>query len=218
MLRPVRTVADWAALLRSAAAESGVFAGQAPSIEGFRDELGQHRPTDEPFLRWRAHRAGAAPRRLAVIPGALDAALWASLLGDGADAESLLGGVAGAERSEMDRGSLLPRSMHRTIEVWTETELAALHALSWLGRTSGRSHLSARCRDAVVWHVEHLQPDNATNRPWSVHLFAEAGVAGDLDAQMYAETLLHNCRVGLGRPDRLSAHICLDAAEWLSGA
>ena len=32
---------------------------------------------------------------------------------------------------------------------------------------------------------------------------------------MYADTLLHNCRVLTGQPDALSAHILLDASNAL---
>jgi hypothetical protein len=36
------------------------------------------------------------------------------------------------------------------------------------------------------------------------------------DARLYAETLLHNCQVTLGRADRRSAWILLDAGQELA--
>lgn len=68
----------------------------------------------------------------------------------------------------------------------------------------------------AAWHVGHLQPDNATHHPWAVHLFLHQSLhAGDVEAGMYAGTLLHNCRVMTGQPDALSAHILMDAANAL---
>ncbi|MEO1585156.1 MAG: hypothetical protein AAFR96_11390, partial [Planctomycetota bacterium] len=65
--------------------------------------------------------------------------------------------------------------------------------------------------------IREIQPDNATNLPWAVHVFCVlAERDGDADASLYAETLLHNCVVGgAGRPDKLSALILLDSARRL---
>ena len=76
-----------------------------------------------------------------------------------------------------------------------------------------------RVRLAVIWHLEHIQPDNATNHPWAVHLFAaagcEVGAPHASEADLFAQTLAHNALVSMGRPDRISAHILADAAAWM---
>lgn len=66
------------------------------------------------------------------------------------------------------------------------------------------------------WLITEIQPDNATNLPWAVHVFASLAVRDDShEARMYAETLMHNCMVSSGQPDTLSALILLDAAKQL---
>ncbi|HMN97539.1 MAG TPA: hypothetical protein PKC43_13740 [Phycisphaerales bacterium] len=94
-------------------------------------------------------------------------------------------------------GPLLEQDAYRTIEVWTESELCALHALRNLaGRRDldapSAAALAARLASAIHWHLVHTQPDNATNRPWAIHAFAERD---DPDAQLYAEGLLHACQI-----------------------
>ena len=96
------------------------------------------------------------------------------------------------------------------IEVWTETELASLHALWWLARND--DGLREVVRSAAIWHVERMQPDNATNHAWAVHVFLLLDVEG---SDLYAQTLLHNCMVHTGRADRLSAHLLADSADAL---
>ena len=106
--------------------------------------------------------------------------------------------------------SIQARSPDDVIELWTERELTIVHA-SWLldGWTS-IAESSAR------WLVREIQPDNATNLPWAVHVFASLAIEdGSHEARMYAETLLHNCLVSRGRPHELSALIVLDAARQL---
>jgi hypothetical protein len=112
-------------------------------------------------------------------------------------------------------GPLLPRSMHATVEVWTTADLAAMHALSRLAVDRARPDWAARVRSARDWHLEHTQPDNATNRPWALHVYRLADIPECLH---YAETLLHNCLAIEGRPDALSALLLLDAAEALEEA
>ncbi|RNC81625.1 MAG: hypothetical protein ED559_07500 [Phycisphaera sp.] len=97
------------------------------------------------------------------------------------------------------------------IEVWTETELAAVHAAWSLG-----PDWRAEARRAASWLVANIQPDNATNRPWGVHVFASLALeTGDAQFELYAQTLLHNCQVMTGRPDDFSAMILLHAARAL---
>lgn len=138
-----------------------------------------------------------------------DAALWWALVD-----ESM--GPVGRWIEVAANGPLFRQDACRSIEVWTEMELAALHALSHHGRrTDGvaAAALSARIRRTVEWHVAHTQPDNATNHPWAVHVFV---LHGSPESRHFAETLVSNCMVLSGRPDALSAWILLDAAETLA--
>lgn len=94
------------------------------------------------------------------------------------------------------------------IEVWTEIELASVHA-AWSLGTDWRQ----ASQRAAAWLVETIQPDNATNHPWAVHVFAQqAQITGDPSFDLYAQTLLHNCMVTTGRPDEFSALILLHAS------
>ncbi len=111
--------------------------------------------------------------------------------------------------------SLIPQESCTTIEVWTETELAALHAFSHhvLAATHSQSQaLATRLNHALHWHIENTQPDNATNHPWAVQAFLSANT---LEAQHFAETLINNCQVQNAYPDPLSAWILIDAATAL---
>lgn len=98
------------------------------------------------------------------------------------------------------------------IEVWTEVELSALHAAWRLARRGAHAVLRARVERAMRWHLEHTQPDNATNRPWALHAFL---LEGSPEARAYAGTLLHNALALGGRPEPLSAWILSDAAAEL---
>ena len=56
--------------------------------------------------------------------------------------------------------------------------------------------------------MDNIQPDNATNHPWAVHVFASLAVeTGNFEFDLYAQSLLHNCIVGTGKPDAFSAII-----------
>ena len=111
-------------------------------------------------------------------------------------------------------GPLWPQARFSGLEVWTETELCGLHALSCLARLRARTDWARRVARARDWHLAHTQPDNATNRPWALHVFLLATPPRP-EARVYAETLLHNALVLNGRPDLLSAWILLDAAKRL---
>ncbi|MEL6795545.1 MAG: hypothetical protein AAFO89_01860 [Planctomycetota bacterium] len=107
-------------------------------------------------------------------------------------------------------GPIQTRSRDDVIELWTERELTIVHAGWLLPRWCAAAVSSAR------WLIEEIQPDNATNLPWAVHVFASLFIdEGIEEARMYAETLMHNCVVTTGRPDDLSALILLDAARQL---
>lgn len=97
------------------------------------------------------------------------------------------------------------------IETWTEAELSGLHAMSLQ-----RDLHAARMDTLADWLVAEMQPDNGTNRPWAVHVFLRRWITrGDVESRLYAESLIHNCRVTLGVPDRLSAVILASGAKWL---
>lgn len=207
---PVSPLASLAADLRLLAApvvpDLDVTAPEpdrARAIAAFRDELGHRRATDAPLLaRLLGIRPGAAPDGLHP-----DAALWWALHDRSLDPVSLI---------EAADGPLVPSLRRLSMEVWSEGELASLHALSWHATRSEGCDLAARVESAARWHLAELQPDNATNRPWAVHVFADlAQRTGDAAARAHVGTLVHNSIVSLGRPDRLSAAILLDAADWL---
>jgi len=200
------TLSDWADHLASLAADPGADPSRldaAPSA----------------FLAWRNPAARSDPPRAATPekPRAVDEILWEALV----DARipdrhfADLVGTAGDAPSSLE-APLHEQAPSESIEVWTERELSALHALLWLAERRARSDWSERLRACAVWHVEHTQPDNATNRPWALHVFLILARERDAaDARLYAETLLHNCLISMGRPDALSAMILADAADAL---
>ncbi|MHC5023491.1 MAG: hypothetical protein ACYTGG_06210 [Planctomycetota bacterium] len=137
-------------------------------------------------------------------PIAGDVGLWWALVDEDMDAAALFDASAA--------GPLFPKEHFRAIEVWTEAELCGLHALWALARRREQDAWRRRADSARDWHLLHTQPDNATNRPWALHVFL---LADAVEGRLYAETLLHNCLAQSGRPDPLSAWILLDAAAQL---
>lgn len=104
-----------------------------------------------------------------------------------------------------------------SIEVYTECELGAIHALWNLAGLRGRSGWRVRCLAAAAWVIEHLQPDNATGHPWAAHVFAiGAGEGLGPEGDLLAQTLLHNAMVNRGRPDRFAACVLRDCARACS--
>lgn len=205
-MRPTRE--QWAANLRAAA---GPVAGGIDLADTFADDAGHRRTVDAPLIAWR--RATPAPLPRPDDPP--DVRLWSALTNPGVDTEALLARLADSRRSECDDGALTPRQ-GSTIEVWTETELASIHALSRLAQVRSRPEWATLARAAAAWHVEHIQPDNATAHPWAIHVFVELACTQQAaGAALHAEQLLHACQVSLARPDRLSAIILLDAADAL---
>lgn len=109
-------------------------------------------------------------------------------------------------------GPLQAWGQDRAIEVWTEEELATLHGLWRLARRQQDSVLRERLRAAACWHLHNTQPDNATNRPWALHVFL---LEGSDEGRVYAETLLHNANALRARLEPVSAWILGDAAAEL---
>jgi hypothetical protein len=185
----MHALAEWVAHLRSVA---GPVATAPPPCRG---DVGV------PFA---AVASGQPPRPAPSPLPAADAGLWWALAGAPVNVDKLLDGPA--------HGPLWPQARFSGLEVWTETELCGLHALWSLARLRDRADWGHRVDSARSWHLAHTQPDNATNRPWALHVFLLA-VPATPEARAYAETLLHNALVANGRPDLLSAWILLDSAK-----
>lgn len=243
-------VKNWADRLRGAAIRT---LGEVELTRGeagrFRDEAGSRRAVDEPFMLWRAgvmaEHAPASARD--------EVRLWWALLDSNVEVDELLiaGGrevVSGTEADGMNAapmakslhgGEGVPGDIERhppllawsagSVEVFTQTQLCAMHALWHLAAARGRADWRRMCLNAAAWFVEHIQPDNATNHPWGIHVFvmlsAERRGAGDPmsiglagEADLYAQAMLHNCQVGMGRADSFSAHVLADAAKALAQA
>lgn len=201
----VRSISEWIDLLgRVAATVPAEIAAEIPRLGAG--------PLDEPF----ALAAGAATGGGAPIPApdplpGGELGLWWAMVDESVDVDSLIAPPADAP----DQGSLLPQGMYRTIEVWTEADLCGLHALWSLAHRRHRSDWMERVQRVRDWHLVNTQPDNATNRPWALHVFVLAGTA---ECTHYAETLLHNSMIMSGKPDVLSAWILRDAAKQLASA
>ncbi|MEM7623608.1 MAG: hypothetical protein AAF235_10460, partial [Planctomycetota bacterium] len=228
MLNQLPTSSAWATHLRNTGMSSlrgslldpdsrGTDAEHDRFIEAFRDERGHRRRVDAPLLSRLLDRpvtAGAHDRAGDGSGGDLpeDLAAWLSL-SDAGIAERFV------DRVLARSGAITEPSADIGVEIWTETELAALHAFDHLAQQHpGDPAISARVREAVRWHTQTLQPDNATNHPWAIHAFVRTALSDDpasADARFHAETLLNICCVSMGRPDRFSACILLDAANAL---
>ena len=203
--RPIPTPRQWADGFRSLAA-SGLpadFPKATAPIETrstfaaeFRDERG-NRP--KPVTEFLAHTLDLPATDTPDPRG--DAAFWHALR-------------TGDAVTTTEAGPLFPELSNEGIEIWTETELAGLHALTW--HAIANPAFRPRVISAAEWHVQPLQPDNATTRPWAAHVFALlAARTGDPAATLHAQTLAHNCRVATGTPDRVSALVLADAARAL---
>jgi hypothetical protein len=192
------------------------------------DGRGDGRPVDQAALwaRWAEHLATVA---------AVDPTPWpppAAVRSAGDDRGRAVGARSGPggdvllwraleasanlEGSGLDlegEGPLWSRDGWAAVEVWTEAELSGLHALHRAARLrpDERLPLRARLASALAWHIEHTQPDNATNRPWAIHVFL---LSGHPEGSLYAETLLHNAMVQ-GIDDPASRWILADAAREL---
>jgi len=86
--------------------------------------------------------------------------------------------------------ALDPTALHTTTadnpEPWWQNEMLILHALhSFALLTDDEASLmkTLACAD---FHLREIQPDHATNEPWSIHAYANHP-----DGRVTAETLLH---------------------------
>ncbi len=158
---------------------------------------------DGPFL---AHVTGITPSSIA--GESPDCVLWTQVASSGSERadDRILAATTG-------HSSALAMHLRESgIEIWTETELACLHALTWLGPA-----WEARALAAARFLIDELQPDNGTNHPWAIHWFAWLeSTQSNTDAGLYAQSLLHNAMTsGGGVPDLFSAIILHDAARWI---
>jgi hypothetical protein len=154
-----------------------------------RTSQGPKPPGFPPDSLLRAAREGVSPER----------ELWQSV-------------AAGGGPGTLDlaaEGPLWKPDRWAAIEVWTESELCGLHALGRCLRMAPDAAVSRRVSSAIRWHLEHTQPDNATHRPWAIHLFLGHP---DREVDLYGQTLLHNFEAA-GRGDLDAAWILADAAR-----
>lgn len=212
-----REIEQWIAGLEKLAtpslAGSAVF-GEGSASPEQRGEFAaaevERVPTGRAAERLLVHSlAGVRPAGEVTVSESIDDRLWAAVFEPDTDPLSMIPG-AGALQAEEPSSSL---------EAWTEVDLAALHALWSIGVRRGEGRILERARDAVLWHVDTIQPDNGTGRPWGVQAFAWIGVMEDDHAsRLHAQGLVHASRLAGDRPDRFTACILLDAARGLRRA
>jgi hypothetical protein len=204
------SIQQWAsrleALARPVLESTPLFAGRSMTtqtlawIEEFADEMGHRRAIDRALLA----------RLTGTVPGpkpesnAMDTSLW---WGEG---DALTG------RCDSSPKPVTPLDPQIGIEIWTEAELASLHAV-WNDVVDGtRPSWSGLARSAVDWHLDELQPDNATGHAFALHGFVIcAHESGRAEAWLHADMIVHGCMLGRGMPDRFSACLMLDAARGL---
>ncbi len=193
---PQSTPESWADRLRQAGLSS--LGSDRPEViaDAVESQLGLL-----PMARLLAVALGAPVALSDRQPRSLDERLWSAIVGPGTD--------LAPPRNES--GPLTGINESGAIEVWTETELACVH---------GAWSLGGSWRDAAVesasWLLDNIQPDNATNHPWAIHVFAWMGAKNkNPEFDLYAQSLLHNSIVGTGTPDTFSALILLHAGNAL---
>lgn len=219
-LRPLKCVMldreRWAARLAAVAHKTLGNRPNVPSAEGFHDDRGNQLAIDGPFFAVLSGERAASRES-----DRTDVRLWAWL--SGAEPSPDLQGLVIAP-ADGAPAPLLPRQRDdEAIEVYTDVLLCATHA-AWSLARSERSPLTGsaereavrvRCVRGCEWLMANLQPDNATNYPWAVHVLLECSDALGYEATHYAETLLHNCQVTYGKADLRSAWILWHAAGEL---
>ena len=198
----MRSRQDWADHLRTIAMATGAIDLQnLHAASSFTDERGDRVPTDVLLISHVLNTPVRPDRPAQNAPERL----WLM--------------ACSRERALPDLSPSTPMLMSEqfgSIEVWTESLLSSLHALGWLAMTDHTSKLSVRVRRELEWILKHIEPDNATRRPWAIHLFVNHALAhNDQESMLYAEELLHVCQVSSGKPDKRSAWILADAAAFL---
>lgn len=205
------TIRDWADMLRRRADSWREDAASTPGAHPPRSSAVGGLFAETAFLIWRERRAlasGDPLARLPEVPASArgDAALWWAVAGAAIDPDAVL--------LSSGPGPMFPQDRYDTIEVWTESDLSAMQAAWWLARLHARPDWRRRALDAAEWHLENIQPDNATNRPWAIAVFLDLWRhAGVVEARLFAETLLHNAEAGSAARSRLGAELLADAAD-----
>jgi len=170
----------------------------------FADEQGNRRSIDRPLFAWLLHRTTTPIR-----DAELDLALWYALANDTPFDEAAIAADGPLQDSKApSRGEI-------AIEVWTERELGAIQALWTLGAQRREPNLIRRAEGAARWCVEEIQPDNSTSHPWAVNAFVSLAAQGTIEADLYAQTLMHNAQVGTGRPGRFASVVLLASLRSL---
>jgi hypothetical protein len=158
------------------------------------------------------------PPPAVLLPHGADATLWRAALAASPlvtpQGPAVLAALAAADEllAAGHHAPLRPADDFAALEVWTECELSALHALWRLHRLAPTRLRHDRLQALVAWHLEHTQPDNATNRPWAAHVFVRQGSP---EALLYASTLAHNVQASDARGEPLTAWILHDSAREL---
>jgi len=197
LARPALIRTPWARVLD---AEAGV--SDAAWAASFCDELGHRRVLDR-FVLGRLTGCATEP---APLDASIDVRLWAAACNDQL-------GVPEAIDPDGD-GPLIAQDATQGIELWTQRELASLHALWWIAQRDGV--WAGRLDRALGWHVRSIQPDNATGHPWAVHAFVDLSLrADDRDVLLHAQQVVHTTLIARGQPDRFSALLLVDAARGL---
>lgn len=180
-----RSLEEWVAILHNALVSCRAPVGWIDTAEAL---------SDAPPWPVTDHCALTEPGS----PGA-EHAVWERLRAGDA------GGALAAVRGD---GALLTQGTFRAIEVWTDAELCALHALECLSRRAASASVTARCDQAMVLHFDQVQPDNGTNRPWALHAYVSfAARHHDARGAWMAESLLHSMLASQARTDSLSQWI-----------
>ncbi len=178
-------------------------------LTGFADEAGHRRQIDLPLLSHLFHvrftPSANTAQAHARASASLDVRLWHAVHDPSIDPRPLLAPVG---------QPLIGLATPLVIETASQTELAALHALWTIASQRQSPALRERCFQAASYLIDELQPDNATNHPFALAVFLALADSGNFDAMLYAQTLIHNCQVQLGRPDAFSAALILHAARW----
>lgn len=185
--------------------------------QAFSDGCGDRRGLDAPLL---ARLMGGDARHF--MPQTEDDKSTALMRAAGRRDVDAVMTLIGDEEDDEPR-PLIAQPSIATLEAETEGELAAVHAVGALALTF-TPQLLPRVEQAARWLMAEIQPDNATHRPWAVHVFvwAAATMDGDMaiDAEMYAQTLVHNAAVASsmtsGKIDVFSLVLLLDAQRTLA--